>query len=136
MHCTAINCIDGRTQMPVLKFLRGHFSAFVDLVTEPGAVRVLSEQTDPAAVESIVGRVRASVHFNESRHITLVAHHDCRANPADRDQQIAQLRDGIAFLERQFPEAEVHGVWVNERWKPILVTEDQPLGGAQRTLPA
>ncbi len=35
--CTAINCMDGRTQLPVIEFLKNKLSVeYVDTVTEPG----------------------------------------------------------------------------------------------------
>jgi hypothetical protein len=40
---TCINCIDGRTQLPVIEFLRRKYDVdFVDLITIPGADGVLA----------------------------------------------------------------------------------------------
>ena len=68
--CTAINCMDGRTQLPVIEFLRRQFdAAYVDSVTEPGPVRILADRADPAAVASIRRRVEISLHKHGSRGI-------------------------------------------------------------------
>ncbi|MGB3082317.1 MAG: carbonic anhydrase, partial [Candidatus Omnitrophota bacterium] len=41
---TAINCIDGRAQKPVTEFAIRKFKVdYVDLITEPGPDKVLSE---------------------------------------------------------------------------------------------
>jgi len=38
--CTAINCMDGRTQLPVNEFMRRKLGvAYVDTITEAGSVR-------------------------------------------------------------------------------------------------
>ena len=38
---TAINCIDGRTHLPVIDYMRGQFGVdFVDMVTEPGPNKI------------------------------------------------------------------------------------------------
>ena len=43
---TAINCIDGRVQEPLISFIKKEFSAeYIDLVTEPGPDKILSEIT-------------------------------------------------------------------------------------------
>ncbi|WP_242850643.1 carbonic anhydrase [Clostridium lundense] len=41
---TALNCIDGRTQIPVIKWMKENFHVdYVDLITEPGMDKVLSQ---------------------------------------------------------------------------------------------
>ena len=43
---TAINCIDGRVQKPITEFaVRKFKAAYVDLITEPGPDKVLSENS-------------------------------------------------------------------------------------------
>ena len=35
--CTAINCMDGRVQLPVIRFLQERFKVdYVDVISEPG----------------------------------------------------------------------------------------------------
>ena len=41
---TAINCMDGRVQLPVIKYVQEKFDIlFVDMITEPGPILYLSE---------------------------------------------------------------------------------------------
>ena len=43
---TAINCMDGRVQLPVIYYLKERFGVpYVDVITEPGPVALLS--SDP-----------------------------------------------------------------------------------------
>ena len=52
--CTAINCMDGRVQLPVIQYLQKRFNVdFVDSVTEAGPNLILSEAEDPGLVQSI-----------------------------------------------------------------------------------
>jgi hypothetical protein len=46
MHfCTVINCMDGRVQLPVNKYLQKRFNvAYVDSITEAGPVRIISDE--------------------------------------------------------------------------------------------
>ncbi len=41
----AINCMDGRIQIPVIDYVKKRFHVrYVDMITEPGPVRILSEK--------------------------------------------------------------------------------------------
>jgi len=45
LFCTSISCMHGRVLLPVIEFLKNHFSIdFVDMVTEAGPVKILVEQ--------------------------------------------------------------------------------------------
>ena len=111
--CTAINCMDGRVQLPVIQYLMDRVGVrHVDSVTEPGPVRILAERDEPALVASILARVRVSVERHGSRHVAVVAHHDCTGNPLPREQQLGQLAAAVAFLREAVPTAEVFGLWV------------------------
>jgi hypothetical protein len=90
---TAVNCIDGRTQIPVIDFVRTKTGvSYVDMVTEPGVVKLLSEQSNTSTLESLKERVCVSIEGHSSKHIWIAAHHDCAANPAEREKQIKQMR--------------------------------------------
>jgi len=40
----AINCVDGRTQIPVMEWMKKNCRVdYVDMVTEPGPVKILKE---------------------------------------------------------------------------------------------
>ena len=115
--CTAINCMDGRVQLPVIQFLQDLFGVeYVDMITAPGPVRILAQQDNPPIVDAILERVAISVQKHGSTQIAVVAHHDCAGNPADRDAQVAQVRQSIDFLKGRFPQVEFEGLWVNENW--------------------
>ena len=41
---TVLNCIDGRTQIPVINWIKENFNVeYVDLITEPGMDKIVSE---------------------------------------------------------------------------------------------
>ena len=116
--CTAINCMDGRVQLPVIHFLKERFDAdYVDAVTEPGPNRILAEQTDKNTVESILCRVGISVNKHGSKGIAMVGHHDCAGNPADKDEQDSQTHAAVAFLKEHYPDVEIIALWVDEDWQ-------------------
>ncbi len=49
---TAINCIDGRIQEPVIKYIQTTYGIdFVDLITEPGPNKILSENCENEIID-------------------------------------------------------------------------------------
>lgn len=115
--CTAINCIDGRTQLPVIHFLQKHFKVkYVDMVTEPGPNKILAKKHDTAKVKSILARVRLSVENHKSVGLAIVGHHNCAGNPAVKAQQIVQIKEAVKFLKHQSHGLDVVGLWVDKNW--------------------
>ena len=117
--CTAINCMDGRVQLPVIPFLQDYFKAeFVDSITEPGPVRVLGPAIDAAMLKSIMTRVDISVNHHGSCGIAICAHPDCAGNPVDDDTQKAQLKKAVISLKEAYPNVTVIGLWIDNNQQP------------------
>jgi len=128
-----VNCIDGRVQLPVIRYLKERFGVlYVDLVTEPGPARSLagSVDVDDEIKRSILRRVAISIDAHESRLIAVVAHADCAGNPAGREAKERQLADSAAFLAESFPGVSILGLWVDERWSVSPVCSLGPDGEA------
>jgi hypothetical protein len=46
--------MDGRTQNPVIEWMRKHYGvSYVDMITEPGVDAILAENRDTRTIESI-----------------------------------------------------------------------------------
>jgi hypothetical protein len=114
---TAINCMDGRTQLPVTDWLKGRYGLdYVDMITEPGPDKMLS-QGRPDQVESIKSRVMISVNAHGSQTILVASHHDCAGNPVTKEEHIRMVRDCLKVVKSwNLPVKEVVGVWINDRW--------------------
>ena len=116
--CTAITCMDGRIQLPVIAYLQKRFNAkYVDSITEPGPNLILSMQSDSSLVESILTRLKISVEKHMSVGAAVVGHYDCAGNPAKKDEQIQHIEESIRFIQQQYEELEIIGLWVDENWK-------------------
>lgn len=114
---TAVNCIDGRVQLPVINYLMGCYEvAFVDSVTESGPVAVLAEMQDSVKSRSILERIDVSVKKHKSLGIAVIAHYDCAGNPVSKEVQIQQLKIATEFIRGKYPEVETIGLWVDENW--------------------
>ncbi|MEO0077968.1 MAG: carbonic anhydrase [candidate division WOR-3 bacterium] len=115
---TVINCMDGRTQIPVSEWLRQRYRAdYVDTITEPGPDRILAAGQDEAAVVSIRSRVAISVEKHGSRLVAIVGHHDCAGNPVDKASHVRQLRLAADAVRAWGFPVEVLLLWVGENWQ-------------------
>jgi len=111
---TAVNCIDGRVQEPVLRWMKKTFKAlYVDMITEPGPVGVLDDPEQVKQRESIRKRIAISLEVHDSPIIALVAHSDCAGNPVADSVQKEQLSRGVLLLREWFPQVSVHPLWID-----------------------
>ncbi len=115
--CTAINCMDGRVQLPVIKYLQKRFNVeYVDTITEGGPNLILSEGKNEILIQSIFDRVKISVEKHNSVGIAITGHYDCARNPASESEQIRQIEKAIEVIKKQFGNMEIIGLWIDENW--------------------
>jgi len=119
---TAINCIDGRVQRPVTEFAIREFKAdYVDLITEPGSDKVLSENKDFNIIESIKRRTLISIEKHKSKIIIIAGHHDCAANPVEKEEHCRQIKEAVQKIREWNLGVDVYGIWVDKDWKAELI---------------
>jgi len=113
---TAINCMDGRVQEPILMWFKIRNGIdFTDTITEAGPVKALAEGDGPT-VESIKNRLSISVNKHHSQLIAVVGHHDCAGNPVSKEIQLGQIEKAVEKVRSWWPGIRVVGLWVNEMW--------------------
>jgi len=116
--CTAINCIDGRVQLPVINYLQKRFNVeYVDSITEAGPGLILSEEKNIAPIQAIREKLNISLERHNSMGIAVVGHHDCAANPAPYSDQIIQIQSAVRFLRRHYNNIEIIGLCVDDNWQ-------------------
>ena len=119
---TAINCIDGRVQKPIMDFATNKFNIdYVDMITEPGPDKVLSENKALDAIESIKRRVSLSVKKHKSKIIIIAGHHDCAANPVENKEHYQQIEEAVQNIKEWNLGVDVYGVWVDKNWEVVLI---------------
>lgn len=123
--CTAVNCMDGRVQLPVIHYLAERFNVeYVDSITDPGPNLILARRSDKGIVDSIERRVSISVNKHKSIGIAVVGHHDCAGNPSQPSEQIEQTLESVRYLQEKFPDVPVIGLWVDELWSVSEINAD------------
>jgi hypothetical protein len=119
---TAINCMDGRAQLPINNWLKQKYALdYIDTITEPGPDKMLT-QGKPEQVESIKSRVLISVNAHGSETVLIAAHDDCAGNPVSKEEHIKQVKDCVKILRSwKLPVKTIIGVWINENWAVEIV---------------
>ncbi len=119
---TAINCIDGRVQSPVIKFIRSSYHIdYVDMITTPGADKLLSKGKDAREIKSVRKKVRMSCKKHDSRLIFLTGHYDCAGNPCSKNYHLRQIKKAVQNIKEWKTDSEVYGLWVDKKWKVSLI---------------
>lgn len=127
--CTVINCMDGRVQLPVIRYMQKRFNAeYVDSITEPGPNLILSEQKSDVSIQSILERLKISIEHHNSVGVAVVGHHGCAGNPALQEDQIAQIHKAIHFLRKKHKNIVMIGLWIDENWEINEIIDDEPGG--------
>jgi hypothetical protein len=124
---TVINCMDGRTQLPVNDFLKERYGVdYVDTITEPGPEGILVG-SGTALASSIRTRVAISVEKHGSKAVALVAHHDCAGNPVSEEQRKEQAVRALDAIQSWGFGVEVLALWVGDDWS-VEVLEVRQVG--------
>ena len=110
----AINCLDGRAQLPAIEWIKFNGNVqYVDIVTAPGMDGLISknESTD---IEKIYQNVMASVRLHGVSIIALVGHHDCLGNPVSMEQHLEDIESAAKNVVSWVRGIRVVGLYVNE----------------------
>jgi hypothetical protein len=114
---TAINCIDGRTQLPVNQWMKDKFGAdYIDTITEPGPDKILTSPFAPLS-QSIKQRVLISVEKHNSSVIAIVAHDQCAKNPVSREEHLVHLKQAMQTVKSWKLPVDIYSVWVGSDWQ-------------------
>lgn len=118
---TGINCIDGRTQLPLAKWMKEkHSLDYIDMITEPGVDKVLSESSEK--VEAIKAKVMISVNAHKSNIVVIAGHHDCAGNPVSKEEHEKQIKKSVENIRAWNLPVKVIGAWINDKWEVEIVS--------------
>ena len=116
--CTAITCMDGRIQLPVINYLQKRFGAeYVDTITEAGPNKIFADGEKVYKIESMLKRLHISIDHHKSVGIAVVGHHDCARNPTGREEQVHHLKLAVEKIKPYSNNLEVIALWVDENWE-------------------
>ena len=120
----ALNCMDGRVQMPVIKYMQKNFDVeFVDMVTRPGINGILAKRTNLAGIERIKSNVLISVLNHGSKVVSIVGHAECAGNPGDKEMHIRHLIDAKKTVESFGLPIHIPLLWIGNDWTTVQEIE-------------
>ena len=97
-----------------MEFAKREFkSDYVDMITEAGPDKILSENKDIDIIESIKRRARISIEKHKSKIVIIAGHHDCAGNPVGEEEHLRQIRKAAQNIRKWNLGVEVCGVWVD-----------------------
>ncbi len=115
---TAINCMDGRVQEPVLKKLKNDYNAQnVDMLTIPGPSLTLAQNKDKEKIQTIKEEIDISVNKHGSKLIAIVGHYDCAGTPKEKEGQIKDIKKSIENIKKWGHDTKIIGLWVDQNWQ-------------------
>ena len=92
---TALNCMDGRVQSPVIEWMKKQFRLdYIDMITEPGVDKILSGGSFNQ-LEALKAKTQISIDNHGSRVIVIAGHDDCAGNPAAPEEHKIQLLKAV-----------------------------------------
>jgi carbonic anhydrase len=107
--------MDGRVQRKLADYLTAAFGArHLDTITTAGLIRHLADDTDQT--ETLLSNLETSIRAHGSNQVAVTAHHDCAGNPVSDATQKQQVATAVARLQRDYPQLEVIGIWLNDHW--------------------
>lgn len=110
---TALNCMDGRVQQPVWRWLQDHYGAdYVDMVTEAGPNKVLFDG-DEKQIKALKSKIEVSLYNHGSMVIAIAGHEDCAGNPVSKDVKWEQTKENVTRLQEWYPDVSVIGLWIS-----------------------
>jgi len=116
---TAINCIDGRIQLPINQWLKTNYNIDnVDTITEHGIVKLFTNNNESAKIHS---KVLHSINESDSQIILVSAHHACEGNQVSKDEQIRQIKNAISKIKSWELPVPVIGTWINEQFQVEVI---------------
>ena len=120
---TAINCMDGRAQKPVLVYMQNSFNVdYVDMITEPGPNKILSEGKEENIIASLKKKTEISVEKHDSQIIVVAAHYDCAGNPENEAVQKRHLRKALSVIASWRLPVKIIALWLDENFVPSIVS--------------
>lgn len=118
-----IGCIDGRTHEAVIDFVKKKFKVnHVDMVTHPGAIKILNNFWSFFARRRLKKSVFVSRTKHESEILIISAHYECAGNPVSPNVQQEQLKKGFELVQK-WGFKTVVAIWVNHNWQVEVICQ-------------
>jgi len=112
-----LNCMDGRTQLPAINWIRDNFNVkYVDIISEPGIDKVICDE-DENFINSLKYKMNISINSHGASTAFVAGHYDCAANAVNKMQHLKQIKKSVSIIKNLYEDIEVIGIWINEKFE-------------------
>lgn len=109
---TCLNCMDGRVQLPVIKWILSNYEVkYADMITAPGMDGLLADSND---ISDILEKISVSRSVHATDHIFVVGHYNCLANPVNDETHKKQIISAVKRIKEFNSQCNVIGLWVDQ----------------------
>ncbi len=114
---TAINCMDGRTQEPPIKWAKAKYGIdYIDMINEPGPDKILLTD-DEKLFNYTLEKIKISTERHGSKRLVIVGHYDCAGNPVSKEEHILLVKKGMEIARKHLSGIDITGIYINEKWE-------------------
>lgn len=118
---TAINCMDGRVQEPMITWAKEKFGVdYVDMITEAGPDKVVSEGK-PDQTNLVRYKTGLSIEKHGSETVIIMGHDDCGGNPVPKDKHLEQIKAAVRVISSWGFPVTIYGVWMDINWNVEII---------------
>lgn len=114
---TMLNCMDGRTQEPVITWMKDQFGVTVVDAPNPAGPTNMITKGDQNIIEHYIAETLISVNGHNSKNIAIVAHQGCAKNPIDDKDQIEELKQSCEIVATKWglpAGIKISGLWLTK----------------------
>lgn len=120
---TVINCMDGRTQEIVQKYIvKTQQVKYVDTITEAGPCKIINDNLEDCIISNIKKRLDISIQVHGSKYIAIVGHHDCAGVAESDDFQKKYIINSVKLISSWYPKAIIEGIWINDNFELEVIS--------------
>ncbi len=112
---TMLNCMDGRTQEPVIKWMKEQFKVDVVDAPNPAGPTNMITKGESQIIEHYKAETMISVNGHGSVNVVVVAHQGCAKNPISDEEQLAELKESVKTVATSWglpSGVRVTGLWL------------------------
>ena len=119
---TCLNCMDGRVQLPVIKWIQKENGLdYIDMITEAGIDGVLVQGN--VDITNIIEKIQISLDKHGSEMIFIVGHFDCAGNQVNEETHRKHIREAVERLKSMMSSCKIIGLWVSKEWMVEKIIE-------------
>ncbi len=114
---TMLNCMDGRTQDPVTKWMKEQFGVTAVDAPNPAGPTNMITKGEEEIINHYIAETLISVNGHGSKNIAIIAHQGCAKNPIEDKDQIEELKEACHIVATKWglPSGiKISGLWLTK----------------------